>query len=283
MRARFGRPLKSMQSTIRLPALSLALLALIGCASQPLTKRDPRDPFERMNRATYKFNDKLDKAVARPVVHTYRNVTPQFVQTGVSNFFSNLNYSVVVVNDLLQGRLKVFAKDTGRLVMNTTIGIGGLLDPASSVGLDKNENDFGQTLGRWGVKPGPYLMLPILGPSDVRDGFAKIPNTYSSPMAYINNNTVYYSLYGAYIVDTRASLVPEEAALDSAYDPYAFLRNAYLQRRQFLISGEGSGISDEEYQEQKLLDEAGAAEDEQKQTSPQPQKPQPESSPPQQQ
>jgi phospholipid-binding lipoprotein MlaA len=281
-----------MQSTIRVSALSLAVLTLFGCASLPSGKRDPRDPFERVNRTIYKFNDALDKAVARPIAHTYRKVTPQFVQTGISNFNSNLDYPVVIVNDLLQGRFKPFAKDTGRFVMNTTLGIGGLLDPASSAGLEKNENDFGQTLGRWGFKPGPYLMLPILGPSDVRDGIGKVANTYTSPRQYIHDNTVYYTLYGLYFLDYRASLVPQEKTLDSAYDPYAFLRNAYLQRRQFLISGQGSGPSDEEYQEQKLLDEAGAGEDEQppkgteEQKPPQeqqPQKPEPESSPPKQQ
>jgi phospholipid-binding lipoprotein MlaA len=283
-----------MQSTIRVSALSLTLLALFGCASLPNAKRDPRDPFERMNRSIYKFNDALDKAVARPIAHTYRRVTPQFVQTGISNFDSNLDYTVVIVNDLLQGRFKPFANDTARLVMNTTLGIGGLFDPASSAGLDKNENDFGQTLGRWGFKPGPYLMIPILGPSDVRDGIGKIANTYSSPRQYIHNTTVRYSLYGLYFLDYRASLVPEEKALDSAYDPYAFLRNAYLQRRQFLISGEGSGPTNEEYEEQKLLDEAneeqpppqdsGSKKPPQEQ-QPQPEQPpeKPESTPPQQQ
>ncbi len=272
-----------MQSTIRVSALSLTLLALFGCASLPNAKRDPRDPFERMNRSIYKFNDALDKAVARPIAHTYRRVTPQFVQTGVSNFTSNLDYPIVIVNDLLQGRFKPFAKDTGRFVMNTTLGIGGLFDPASSAGLDKNENDFGQTLGRWGFKPGPYLMIPILGPSDVRDGIGKIANTYTSPRQYIQDNTVYYSLWALYFLDYRASLVPEDKALDSAYDPYAFLRNAYLQRRQFLISGEGSGPTNEEYEEQKLLDEANEEQpppqDAGPKKPPQEQKPQPEQPP----
>jgi phospholipid-binding lipoprotein MlaA len=283
-----------MQSTIRVSALSVALLALFGCASLPNGKHDPRDPFERVNRTTYKFNYALDKAVARPIAHTYRRVTPQFVQTGVTNFLSNLDYPIVIVNDLLQGRFKVFARDTGRLLMNTTLGVGGVLDPASSAGLERNENDFGQTLGRWGVKPGPYLMLPILGPSDVRDGIGKIANTYTTPRQYIQNNTVYYSLYALYFVDYRASLIEQEKLLDSAYDPYAFLRNAYLQRRQFLISGQGSGSgpTDEEAQEQKLLDEAGAGADEQPPPDAepkkvpqdqQPQKPQPEPNSPQQQ
>ncbi|MGH8323236.1 MAG: MlaA family lipoprotein, partial [Steroidobacteraceae bacterium] len=146
-----------MQSTIRVSALSLVLLALLGCATAP-AKRDPRDPWERMNRTTYKFNDKLDKAVLRPVARGYQKVTPRLVQTGISNFMDNLDYPIVIVNDLLQARFKPFVRDTGRLLMNTTLGIAGLLDPASAAGLQKNENDFGQTLGRWGLKSGPYVV-----------------------------------------------------------------------------------------------------------------------------
>src|SRR3569833_3077546 len=148
-----------MQKTIRLSALSLVLLTLLGCAAAP-AKKDPRDPWERVNRSTYKFNDTLDKAVLRPVAHGYQNVTPHFVRTGVSNFLDNLDYPLVILNDLLQARFKTFARDTGRLLINTTLGIGGLLDPATPAGLVKNENDFGLTLGRWGVPKGPYFVLP---------------------------------------------------------------------------------------------------------------------------
>lgn len=278
-----------MQSAIRVSALSLALLALFGCVSLPSDKRDPRDPFERMNRTTYKFNDTVDKAVVRPVARTYRRVLPNFVQTGVTNFFDNLEYPIVIVNDLLQGRLTPFAKDTGRLLMNTTLGIGGLLDPAADAGLDKNNNDFGLTLGRWGLKPGPYIVIPILGPSDVRDGSGLIADEFMNPRHYIHDATVKYSLAAVRALDIRVHLLEAEKALEGAYDPYAFLRNAYLQRRQFLISGQGGGPSDEEYEEQKLLDEAGAEEqppppDAKQKKPPQeqpPQKPQPEPNPPQ--
>jgi phospholipid-binding lipoprotein MlaA len=245
-----------MQSIIRVSALSLALLVLFGCAAAP-TKRDPRDPFERVNRTIWNVNYKLDKAVLRPVARGYRKVTPQFVRTGVTNFFDNLEYPIVIVNDLFQGRLVVFAKDTGRLVMNTTLGIAGLFDPASNAGLDKNVNDFGQTLGRWGARPGPYLMLPLLGPSDVRDGFGLVADEFTNPRHYIRNKTVDYSFAAVHLLNERERLLDAQAALDAAYDPYLFLKNAYLQHRQFLISGGESQRTNEEEQEQKLLDEAG--------------------------
>jgi phospholipid-binding lipoprotein MlaA len=243
-----------MQSTIRLSTLSVTLLVLFGCAA-PITKPDPRDPFERVNRATFTFNYKLDKAILRPVARGYRKVTPQFVQTGVTNFMDNLEYPIIIVNDLLQGRMLVFAGDTGRLLMNTTLGIGGLFDPASDTGLEKNSNDFGQTLGRWGAKPGPYIMLPFLGPSDVRDGLGLVADEFTNPRHYIHNTGLNYGLAGLHLLNERARLLDAQVALDAAYDPYLFLKNAYLQRRQFLISGGGTP-TDEEEQEQKLLDEA---------------------------
>src|SRR2546423_5899516 len=170
-----------MQTTLRVSTLSLAFLLLCGCASHGVTKRDPRDPWEPMNRATYRFNDKFDRAIAKPVARTYRRVTPQFVQTGVTNFLDNLQYPIVMVNDLLQGQFKPFAQDSGRLLLNTTLGIGGLFDPASAAGLDNNYCGFGQTLGKWGIKPGPYLVLPLLGAPDVPDWVGLFTQTHSDP------------------------------------------------------------------------------------------------------
>ncbi|TLY80927.1 MAG: VacJ family lipoprotein [Gammaproteobacteria bacterium] len=255
-----------MPTTLRVSTLSLAFLLLCGCASQAGTKRDPRDPWEPMNRATYRFNDKFDRAIAKPVARSYRRVTPQFVQTGVSNFLDNLQYPVVMVNDLLQGQFTPFAQDTGRLLLNTTLGIGGLFDPASAAGLDKNDREFGQTFGKWGIKPGPYLVIPFLGPSDVRDGFGLVANTYADPRVYINNDAVKYGLWVVHAVDIRAHLLDVEGAMQGAYDPYAFVRNAYLERRQFKVTGGDSGS--EEEQEEKLLEESGEGNE-----KPQPQKP----------
>jgi phospholipid-binding lipoprotein MlaA len=244
-----------MQTTIRVTALSLLLLTLLGCAAPP-AKKDPRDPWERMNRTTYKFNDKVDKAVLRPVARGYEKVTPHFVRTGVSNFFDNLNYPVVIVNDLLQAKFILAGRDTGRLLMNTTLGIGGLLDPASSAGLNKTSNDFGLTLHRWGAGKGPYFVIPFLGPSDVRDGLGRIPDSFGNPASYITHYwEVHYGLWGLNLLDTRYRLLPLDGPLDSAYDPYLFMKNAYLQRRDFQENG-GQGSPNTESDADKLLDQA---------------------------
>ena len=264
-----------MQTTIRVSALSLVLLTLLGCAAPP-AKKDPRDPWERMNRTTYKLNDKVDKAVLRPVARGYQKVTPQFVRTGVSNFFDNLTYPIVIVNDLLQAKFLTAGRDTGRLLMNTTLGIGGLLDPASSAGLQKNVNDFGLTLARWGAGKGPYFVIPFLGPSDVRDGLGRIPDSYASPQNWIGDNAVHYSIWAVSLLDARYRLISVEGALDSAYDPYLFMKNAYLQRRDFLFNG-GQGNPNNESDADKLLDQATQDED---QSSPPPQNGQPAPNPP---
>ena len=164
--------------TLLFAALTLTLLP--ACAPLP-GKPDPRDPWERVNRATYKFNDVLDRAVAKPVAKAYRRVTPQFAQTGVANFFSNLDGPTVIINDGLQGKPKDTLRHLGRFVVNSTLGLGGLLDPASRLGLDAGSADFGQTFGHWGIHPGPYVVLPVLGPSDVRDGIGLVPETSPTP------------------------------------------------------------------------------------------------------
>jgi phospholipid-binding lipoprotein MlaA len=136
----------------------------------------------------------------------------------------------------LQGKFGAAGNDLARLIVNTTVGFGGLLDPASQMGLDKNDEDFGQTLGHWGVPPGPFLEIPILGPSDIRDGSGKVADIFTGPTHYIDNNWVAYGIYGVALVDTRASLLPLDETLKKVYDPYAFVRDAYLQRRAYLVS-----------------------------------------------
>jgi phospholipid-binding lipoprotein MlaA len=258
-----------MQKTIRLSALSVVLLTLLGCSAAP-AKKDPRDPWERMNRSTYKFNDAVDKAVLRPVAHGYQNVTPQFMRTGVSNFMDNLGYPLVIVNDLLQARFKPFARDTGRLLINTTLGIGGLLDPATPAGLDKNENDFGLTFGHWGIPKGPYFVIPFLGPSDVRDGLGRIPAAYLSPQNYVDNNWVKYSVWAVSLLDARYRLLSADPLIDSAYDPYLFVKNAYLQRRDYLLNKGSGAPSKNESDADKLLDEATQEEESEPQAAPAP-------------
>lgn len=233
-------------------ALAFCCLLVTGCASTPAGRTDPRDPFERVNRAVFKFNDAIDRTVARPVARAYRKVTPDPVETGVSNFMDNITYPIVIVNDLLQGKFGAAARDTGRFLLNTTLGVGGVFDPATAVGLEENNEDFGQTLGVWGVPPGPYLMLPFLGPSTVRDGIGQIADEYSDPRNYIERDAIRYSILALRVVDTRARLLDADAALDRAFDRYAFVRNAYLQRREYLVR---DGDVPEESIEDELLEE----------------------------
>jgi len=168
-------------------AACLSVAALCACAPVP-TKPDARDPWERMNRATYRFNDVLDRAIAKPIATAYVKVAPQPVRTGVTNFFHNLDGPLVIVNDVLQLKFRPAGRDLTRFVLNTTIGLGGLLDPASTAGLERGDEDFGQTFGYWGAGPGPFLVLPVLGPSDVRDAIGLIPAEFTDPVHYLKNS-----------------------------------------------------------------------------------------------
>lgn len=234
----------------------LVVALLPACASLPPgTERDSRDRFERFNRSVYAFNDRLDRAVAKPVAKAYVKVTPAPVRTGIGNFFKNLAYTRVILNDLLQGKVVDFFSDIARLVVNTTLGIGGLFDPAAQLGLTANDEDFGQTLGTWGVPAGPYLVLPIFGPSTVRDGIGMVADRYSEPDTYlIEDWKAQAGIVVVSLVDTRASLLSTEDLLTNSFDPYAFMRNAYLQRREFQVTdGETTGGDDfeifEEYED----------------------------------
>jgi phospholipid-binding lipoprotein MlaA len=163
-------------------------------------------------------------------------VVPSPARTGVSNFFENLRTTTVMINDALQGKFKAAANDLARFVLNSTVGIGGLLDPATQAGLDHNDEDFGQTLGHWGLHPGPFIEIPILGPSDLRDGSGRVVDIFTNPTHYIQNNWVEYGLYGIDLVNTRANLLSLDDTLKNVFDPYAFVRDAYLQRRAYLVS-----------------------------------------------
>ena len=236
--------------------LVIFCLGVTGCATlPPNSQRDPRDPWERVNRTTYKFNSVVDRNFLRPVARTYVKVTPRPVRTGVSNFLDNLAYPVTIANDLLQLKLKQFGQDTVRFIANSTVGIGGIFDPAGRSGLEKHDVDLGQTFGHWGAGPGPYLVIPFLGPSDVRDGIGRVGDIWLDPRHYIRNDYVSYGLWGMGILDARARLLDTDHLLDSAYDPYSFLRNAYLQRRNFLINGgqPDKQQEQEQYEEEKRI------------------------------
>ena len=227
--------------------------SLLGCASLPQgSTRDPRDHIERFNRSMYKFNTALDHAILRPVARGYVKVTPHPVRTGISNFFSNLGYTKTIGNDAFQGHFLDFGSDIARFVVNTTVGIGGLFDPATRFGLDKHDRDFGQTLGKWGLPTGTYLMLPLLGPSDVRDAFGLIPDRFMSIEGQITDPVIQVSLTVTDKVNGRANLLPFDKVVDTAYDPYALVRNVWFQKRDHKVHGDAvpddkvPGLDDDE-------------------------------------
>ena len=215
--------------------ITVLSLALAGCANVP-GKGDPRDPLEGYNRAVYQFNDTLDRAVLKPVAQGYDKVVPGLIKTGIRNFFSNLGEVVIITNDFLQGKGEQGLSDTGRFLMNSTIGLVGLFDIATPAGLPKNNEDFGQTLGKWGVASGPFFMLPFLGPSTVRDAPARLVDSQLQYFAVVDNVPVRNSAYVVETIDNRAGLLGASNILgEAALDPYTFLRDAYLQRRQQLV------------------------------------------------
>ncbi len=229
---------------------ALAVLSLIAatclsaCATLPANEpRSPHDPFERWNRGVYHFNDVLDRHVAKPVARTYVRVVPHPLRRGVSNFFANLETPTVMINDALQGQFRSAANDLGRFLLDSTVGLGGLLDPATQIGMDRNDADFGETLGVWGLHSGPFLELPLLGPSDMRDAPGRVVDAYTNPTTYIPDTNVTYALTGVNLVRLRASLLPLDATVKNAFDPYAFVRNAYLEHRAYMISQVKSGGS----------------------------------------
>lgn len=212
-----------------------ALMLLTGCAT---TNQDNgvNDPLEGYNRAMYSINDTLDSTIIKPVAQGYDTVVPTGISQGVSNFFSNLNDITVILNDLLQLKFGQALSDAGRFALNTTVGFGGVLDVATLAGHEKNDEDFGQTLGVWGVQPGPYLVLPFFGPRDFRDTVGLVGDIYTAPVTHIDDVATRNALIATYTIDTRAHYlnitnVLEEAALDE----YSYVRNAYLQRRQNLV------------------------------------------------
>jgi phospholipid-binding lipoprotein MlaA len=220
----------------RLP-LVFAITLLVGCAATTTPPRDDSDPLENYNRTMFAFNDAVDKAVLKPVARAYQTVLPAVVIAGVTNFFSNLNDVVVLANDLLQVKFHQAAMDSSRIVFNTTFGVLGLFDVASRMELPKHAEDFGQTLGVWGVGEGYYVVLPLLGPSTVRDTFGLVGDSFVNPLSWgIESDPARWSLRGLDIINQRAGLLRVERALAGAeIDPYTFRRSAYLQQRRNLV------------------------------------------------
>jgi phospholipid-binding lipoprotein MlaA len=214
---------------------ALALAALLALAPLSSLAGTPGDPLEKLNRATFAFNDALDRMLARPAARAYVKIVPSPIRTGVSNFVGNLSYPEVIVNDVLQGKFKDAGSDIARLLINTTVGIAGLGDPATRWGFQSHDEDFGQTLGHWGVKPGPYLVVPVLGPSDFRDAPAKLVDAYGDAYTYFKSTDAKYGLYLLTQFNKRVDLLAADSALKNAFDPYVFVRNAYVARRNYLV------------------------------------------------
>ena len=213
--------------------LVLLVVLLTGCAS---TAKNPQDPWEGYNRAMFSVNDKIDQVALKPAATVYKKVLPQFAQDGVGNFFGNIGDVSTALNNFLQARVGDGFSDVGRVLLNSTFGIAGLIDVATPTGLAKHDQDFGQTLGRWGVKSGPYLVLPLIGPTTTRDGAGMIVDletdlwSYKYPVRWRNTGSVIRVIdHRAYILDS--STLIEDAALDK----YEFVRDAYLQRRESKI------------------------------------------------
>jgi phospholipid-binding lipoprotein MlaA len=231
-------PARSQFLRALLPTMAL-LMTLAGCATlPPNAKPDPRDPWERTNRSIYTFNVKVDHAVLRPTARAYVKVVPKGGRTAINNFMTNITYTTTIINDFLQGHFKDGGSDTVRLVVNTVFGLGGLFDVATPSGLDRHSADFGQTLGKWGVHSGPYVMLPFLGPSTVRDSVGLLADEYSTPRAYISDPWIRWPIFTVDLVDHRAGLLDEDKYIDQSFDPYAFIRNVWLQRREYQIHGD---------------------------------------------
>lgn len=214
--------------------LACALVVLSGCAT---TDSYEVDPWESFNRPMYTFNEKLDEYVAKPLAQGYQKITPAPVDRGITRFFANLDDVQIALNNLLQFKFFQALSDVGRFGINSTLGILGFMDVATPMGLEKHEEDFGQTLGKWGFPSGPYLVLPVIGPSSARDAVGFAGDWVVNPIyTQIDSATISWSLYGIRYVDRRADLLKASRVLESAaLDPYSFVRDSYMQRRRSLV------------------------------------------------
>ena len=216
-------------------ALAVLALALLGaCATVPASAGGPvNDPWEGWNRKVFSFNEKIDEAVLKPVAQAYRDVVPSFVRTGINNVLNNLYDVWATANHFLQGKVQSGLEMGMRVLTNTVLGAGGLMDPASEMGLTRRAEDFGQTLGRWGLGNGPFVVLPLLGPSTLRDTAGLLVDRQAAPSALPNTDAGTYTVLATELVNTRANLLSAGALVDQvALDKYAFIRDAYLSRRR---------------------------------------------------
>ncbi|KTD67273.1 MULTISPECIES: VacJ family lipoprotein [Legionella] len=235
-------------------------LVLAGCACKGT---NPVDPFEPFNRKVYKFNTAFDNVFLKPPAKVYRAVVPAPVRKSVNNFYNNLDLIPTVGNDLLQAKGKWAIRDSWRFIINSSLGVGGLFDVAKTFGLPPHSNDLGLTLAKWGDKNSPYLVIPLLGPSTLRDGAGWLFQfALYSPYVYIHNDTVVYSLLALRYVDLRSQLLDTDRIMDEALDKYSFMRDAYLQYRNNLIADNqadtGTLYVDDKKADQKVVAEIGS-------------------------
>jgi len=225
--------LPTAHKPLRVAVLVFALL-LSACTRTP-NDAPSEDPFEKINRPIYLFNAGFDTYLLRPVAVGYEFITPSFFRIGVSNFFDNLTYPVTIVNSFLQGKIAQGSQDTGRFLLNSTFGLAGVLDPATVVGLSYNDEDFGQTFSVWGVPQGPYLVLPLLGPSTITSAAGLLANSQVNPLLQWPASSVRSKLFIAWTVESRQTLLAIDDVVRESFDPYLFIRESYLQNRRFLI------------------------------------------------
>ena len=225
--------------------MRVRLLLIISLLLLPFTaKAQDHDPWMRLNQHFFSINDYFDQLLLRPIALSYTNLTPRFVQVGVGNVFDNLQDVNVAINDFLQFKIDEGLSDSGRIIINSTIGVGGFLDVATSMGLYRNEEDFGQTLGVWGFEAGPYLFLPVFGASNLRDSVGMMIDALFNPIRYIENIESRYTLYLADELDFRSSLLAYDELIIG--DRYLFVREAYIQNREYVVDdGEVSNEFDD--------------------------------------
>lgn len=248
---------KRVKTAIKILVLSVTAAISVQAVAAENANTNP-DPWEPFNRKIYVFNDYLDRYFLKPVAKGYQTVTPQFVEDGVHHMFSNVGEVGNMLNSLLQAKFVNTAESGGRLIVNSTIGLLGFFDVASKMGMQQHDEDFGQTLGYWGVSSGPYLVVPFLGPRTIRDGAGSIADSFTDPVAEgIDHVPTRNELLGVRVIDTRAQLLKAEELVTG--DRYIFIRDAYLQRRQFLIN---DGVVQDNFGDDDFMyDEAGGASD----------------------
>lgn len=231
--------------------LITALLAS-GCAVLPAAPKEERssaDPWEPLNRQIHGFNSGFDKVTLKPLAKGYEMITPKFLRIGIRNFSSNLRTPLNAINSFLQGKFKYGFSESGRFLANSTIGLFGVLDVAKEMGLEKHNEDFGETFAAWGIPDGPYVVLPILGPSTVRDAITIPLNILADPLIWYDNASVRDKLYLIRVVDLRQKLFTAESLLEGSQDRYLSIREAYLQNRRFLIYDGDPPVDDDFYEE----------------------------------